>query len=402
MAPSFQTNDGPHPGPSSTSADIRPRVLLDWTRELRARLPKKVFEPVPARLAWLPVHWMLVVFELYLLTRTSSLLPRLGLSLLLGASFAGLAFVAHEALHGALSRRRSVRYLAGTLGFLPFCLSPTLWVAWHNRVHHRNTNVPGVDPDCLATEREYAESRAVRLSTFLQTRSFGLFTLLVGFTIQSLTVLLRSKRLGYVTAHEHKLAWAQTFSAVVFWGGVGTWTGFHLFFWAYVLPLMIGNAIVMAHIVTNHGQMPLDEGAGPVATSLSVTVPRWFSFYTLDFGFHVEHHLLPTVSHRYGPLIREVLLDVAKESYLSMPLTKALAAFFRNLRIYADAHTLVDPLGGERAKTLGQILQTAKTSPPPQSALAPPNKKSERPSREPPSREPPSRLPLSRRPSPAH
>jgi fatty acid desaturase len=388
MAPSFTSNDGPPSGRSSVAPSTKVARHPNWLRELRTRLPREVFEPVPIRLLWLPVHGLLIALELFLLTRSSAWPLRLALSLMLGVSFAGLAFVAHETLHGALCRQRTVRYLVGSLGFLPFCLSPQLWLAWHNRVHHQNTNVVGKDPDCLATLAEYESDSGVRLSTTLQTRTFGLFTLLIGFTIQSATVLIRSKRLGYLTPQGHRRALAETLLGALFWMAVMTWIGWGLVLFAYVIPLLIGNAIVMAHIVTNHGQMPLDEGKGPLATSLSVTVPRWFSLYTLDFGYHTEHHLLPTVSHRYGPRIREVLREVAPNEYHSMPLTDALRAYFRNLRVYADAHTLLDPQTGERAAALGTPSTPSPSGYPPPSAKSN-ERRSQRPK-------------LSTRPSPAH
>lgn len=62
------------------------------------------------------------------------------LSLVIGTSFAGLTFLGHETLHGAVLRGRALPRLVGFIGFLPFVISPRLWVAWHNRVHHGNTN----------------------------------------------------------------------------------------------------------------------------------------------------------------------------------------------------------------------------------------------------------------------
>jgi fatty acid desaturase len=364
----------------------------NWSVELRQRLPAYVFEPVPIRLLWLPTHWFLIACELFALTLHPSLPWRMLLSLLLGLSFAGLAFVAHEALHGALTRNTKLRHWVGGLGFLPFCLSPQLWMAWHNRVHHAHTNEAGRDPDCLATLAEFRQSRGVRLSTWLQTHSFGIFTLLVGFTVQSATVLIRARKLGYLSRRFAKRAWAETILAVTFWSLLFAYVGPGLFVWAYLIPLMIGNSIVMAHIVTNHGQMPLDTGEGPLATSLSVTVPRPVSFYTLDFGYHVEHHILPTVSHRYGRLIRDILVQEVPSEYHSLPLSAALAKYFRQLRIYADPHTLLDPETGRTSPTLEATEPTTEPHSAQPSGIRPPE----------PRKAPASRPPISTIPSPAH
>jgi len=73
----------------------------------------------------------------------------------------------------------------------------------------------------------------------------------------------------------------------------------------WLLPLGIGSAVVMGYIVTNHGLSSMTDVNDPMVNSLSVTVPRWFSVYSLQFGLHVEHHLFPTVSGRHAPRIRK-------------------------------------------------------------------------------------------------
>jgi len=88
-------------------------------------------------------------------------------SLLVGASFAGLTFVAHETLHGAVVRHRAIRRVIGWIGFLPFVVSPRLWEAWHNGVHHGHANLPGKDPDTYPTLAEYEGSAKVRAGTEL-------------------------------------------------------------------------------------------------------------------------------------------------------------------------------------------------------------------------------------------
>ena len=44
-------------------------------------------------------------------------------------------------------KNRLVEQLVGYCGLGIFCLSPTLWVAWHNQDHHGNTGNPEADPD---------------------------------------------------------------------------------------------------------------------------------------------------------------------------------------------------------------------------------------------------------------
>ena len=90
---------------------------------------------------------------------------RLLLSLVMGCSFAGLTFLGHEVLHGAIVRGKKLRRVIGWFGFLPFVVSPRLWEAWHNRVHLHHTNQPGQDPDAYPTLEEYRQCFVVRAVT---------------------------------------------------------------------------------------------------------------------------------------------------------------------------------------------------------------------------------------------
>lgn len=331
--------------------------MVDETSEklesrLRRSLPPEVFLPAKSRLLWVPVHYAVIAAGVLAVTATDWLSVKLAVSLVLGLSFAGLAFVAHEALHGALTKDRTLRRLVGVLGFFPFCLSPRLWLAWHNRVHHGGANLDGRDPDALATMEDYQASAQVRFSTNLQARTRGLFTLFLGFTVQSLQVLGSAQRYRILDAKGRRRAWLDFGWMAAIWIALGFVFGFGNWVFFYVLPLFVGNAIVMMHIVTNHGLSPLANENDPLLTSLSVTVPRVFGFYTLDFGFHTEHHLLPGVSLRHGRAIRSKILELAPRRYQSMPLHTALLRFFEQLRVYRDRTTLFDPWTGRTRAAL--------------------------------------------------
>ena len=93
-----------------------------------------------------------------------------------------------------------------------------------------------------------------------------------------------------------------------------------------MLPLVIGNLIVISYILTNHSLSPLTEINDPLVNSLSVTLPRVFEKLHLNFGLHVEHHLFPSMSSHYAPLVRDELVRRWPERYQSLPLFTALGA----------------------------------------------------------------------------
>lgn len=278
------------------------------------------------------------------------------LTLPIAASFAGLTFVAHEALHGAIVRDKRLRSLIGFVGFLPFALSPRLWVAWHNRVHHGNTNRPDVDPDAYPTLTAYRGSRTVRLITDYAApglrRARGVLALLFGFSVQSTHMLLRARQQRWLKPREHLLALLETGLGLALWLALALALGAGDFLLAYGIPLIGANAIIMALILTNHSLSPHTHVNDPLANSLSVTGPRFIEWLTLHFGFHVEHHLFPAMSGRHAPKVRNALRQLFPDSYQSMPYWKAQRQLHRSPRVYADASTLVDPRTGHTWQAL--------------------------------------------------
>ncbi|MCU1283315.1 MAG: fatty acid desaturase, partial [bacterium] len=268
------------------------RTLSSYAREVRPSLPANAFDPVPSRLAWLALHVGIIaagIVALYF--RWGGMWAAPLYALAIGHSFAGAAFVGHETLHGAVIRQRGVRQLIGWLCFMPFTLSPRLWVAWHNKTHHAHTMDEANDPDCfpsLATYRTSRVARAADYFAFAHGRRLGWLTLLLGFTGQSAQMLLRwSKNSDALTPRERRLAIFETLAGWAVWAAVLWLLGPLRFVFAFVVPLLIGNVIVISYILTNHSLSPMTEINDPLVNSLTVTLPRVFEKLHLNFGLHV-------------------------------------------------------------------------------------------------------------------
>ncbi|HEY2747852.1 MAG TPA: fatty acid desaturase [Polyangia bacterium] len=312
---------------------------------------------MPSRLAWLALHVAIIAGGITALAfHVGGWWAAPLWSLLIGHSFAGAAFVGHETMHGAVVRSRGLRQLVGWLSFVPFTLSPRLWVAWHNKTHHAHTMDEINDPDCYPSLPTYRRSAAARFAdrvAFGHRRPLGFLTLAVGFTGQSSQMLLRwSRTTDVLDARERRLAWLETALGWAVWLAVGVLVGPLTFLFAFVLPLVVGNAVVIGYILTNHSLSPKTAVNDPLVNSLSVTLPRVFEKLHLNFGLHVEHHLFPSMSSHYAPLVRDELVRRWPERYQSLPLFTALARLARTPRIYGDAVTLHDPLHGFEASTI--------------------------------------------------
>ena len=281
-----------------------------YAREVRALLPSAVFEPAPTRLLWLPVHLSVIVgFGLYVALANPPWYLAAGCALVAGHSWACLGFLAHEVLHHAVVRSRRVERIVGCVALSIFCLSPTLWVAWHNQAHHGNTGDPDADPDGLGTWRSWQQQRRrarhggglAGLGTQAQR----------GLPVRHVLAALRSRAAGAQPPRE-LLRPHLAPGCVRRVGGharlldrllllVGPWA----FLFIGVLPALIANGVTMSYIATNHFLNSLTAVNDPLVNSLSVRAPRWLERLHLQFGYHVEHHIFPTVSGRHAASVRD-------------------------------------------------------------------------------------------------
>jgi fatty acid desaturase len=332
------------------------KVISIYARTVRDAVPAFVFARAPARALWLVPYAAIAAAGTVAIAHGWGGLPvAILLSLLIGHSFAGAAFVAHETLHGSVVRNNRLRWLIGWLAFLPFTLSPTLWNAWHNERHHRHTAHDGRDPDAYPTLAEYRESRVKRIMHRLAPRQghwLGVLSLLFGFSGQATAVLFRSREFLGLSARQRLRCWLETLAGVLLWAAIGCLIGPRAFVFAFGLPLLVGNTIVVAYILTNHSLSPLTKINDPLLNSVSVTLPRAIERLHLNFGFHVEHHLFPRMSPRHAPAVRKILRARWPERYQSMPLLQAIRRLFSTSRVYKDSTTLIDPPSGREYPTL--------------------------------------------------
>jgi fatty acid desaturase len=337
-----------------------------YVRALRPSLDPTMFAPARSRIARIPLHLAIITM--------STLAIALGwvpwpvaalLSLVIGLSFAGLAFIAHEALHGGIVRGKRAKHIVGWIGWLPFVLSPRLWVAWHDQIHHANVNQVGEDPDLYPMLDEYNANRRIRF--FINWFSLGgrrwrgALSLIMGFTVQSAHQLIVAHKRGFLSRKQHWFALGETALGIAVWATIAALIGFVPFVFAFVVPIVVANVIIMSFILTNHCLSPLTSINDPLASGLSVRNPRWIEWITMGFGYHVEHHLFPAMSSRHAPAVRTLLVARWPERYKSMVHWRAVRELHRTARVYKDAMTLIDPRTGYEYPTLSPGRATEPT-----------------------------------------
>jgi fatty acid desaturase len=333
------------------------RSMNEYAREIRPHLPPAIFQRAPVRLLWLPLHSAVIIALAILVVHAAPpWYVALMCGLIIGHSWGCLGFLAHETLHHAVTKSRRVERMVGYLAFLPYWLSPTLWVAWHNQTHHAYTGHLFADPDHFGTLQAWQKNAYLRRLEALAPGSGKVRSaafLFIALTMQGLLVLLlQSERKGFYRRVSRRAVYGETVSMVGFWLAtlwlVGPWN----FLFVAIVPALSANALLMSYISTNHYLNPLTSTNDPLANSLSVTNPRLMEALHLQFGYHVEHHIFPTMSAKHSRAVREVLIDLYGERYLSVSHHRALLLLYARPKLHLQHDSLINPRTNEVFRAL--------------------------------------------------
>ncbi|WP_377890995.1 fatty acid desaturase family protein [Alkalihalobacillus sp. R86527] len=329
-----------------------------YAARVKKHLPKDAFKPVPSRLFG-GLIYLLITIASFLIVGLFNLHPLINLvfSVVIGSSFAGLGFLGHEILHGTVVRKPWLRDTLGAIAFFPLSTGPKLWRKWHNMTHHVHTQHDENDPDAWPTLEKISKMKVFqwiyKLPFFIRA-FFSFASLTLQFTAHSMKmffVYIKDFKSGKQTE-----VWLQVVLPWVTWIGLLFIMGFEKWIFAFFIPLLIANFIVMAYISTNHRLNPLTPVNDPLANSLTVTVPKWVDTIHFNFSYHTEHHLFPGMSPKYYPIVKKHIKDMWPDRYHEMPMTRAMIALWKTPRVYFQHNELVDPNNGNAFGSLGNKL----------------------------------------------
>lgn len=335
-----------------------------YTRVISDNLPSEAFKPVPRRLWWgvLFLTWAAVPIGLVWVLDLP-IAVNFSLSLLIGMGFAGLGFLGHEILHGSVVRTAWLRDLLGAIAFGQFMLGPKLWRKWHNMEHHAHTQDEHTDPDAMGTMEQFYRRPGLRFLYRLPPWIRSTITFLSFSFFFSTHSLLMLKRYHPVfRPGERRIVLAQLAVPALVWAGLLMAMGPAKWAFAYLIPLMIANFVVICYISTNHQLNPLTAVNDPLANSLSVSVPTWVDVIHLNFSHHTEHHLFPGVNPKWAPLIKAQLKRHFPGQYHEMPFLQALLTLWSTPRLYSHRTELVDPHRGLAYGSLGHGLEPGRSA----------------------------------------
>ena len=334
-------------------------ALHEYARELRRDLPVEAYRPVKSRLVWLPVHLSIIgAATTAILIGDFGVGSKVLMSLAIGHSYACLAFLAHEILHGTVVRRRSMQTLLGGLCLLPHCLPPNVWRTWHNRFHHGYTGVKGRDPDGFGDPVMYRRSWLLHtIITFLPGSGYirSAFYFLFYFSFHVLFVLfLHSRKYKYWNKRKRRKQIRVFTMEVLFWLTIAAIVGPVGFVFIHLIPLMVANTIQMTYVTTNHWLCDeTHDHDDPLRNSLSVRLPRFIDWLHLNASFHTEHHLGPTINPRHAPLVHELMMARYGDRCRRLSLLQIMIMTYKTPRVHLSDKELVNLDTGKVYSTLG-------------------------------------------------
>lgn len=319
---------------------------------LRKKVDPKIFKPVPSHLIYLAAHIAVVAGTFYALVFMQVLWPfKIILSVLMGFSFGLMGFIGHEIMHGSVTRNKTLQAIFSHISLTPYLGSPTFWKFWHNKLHHGNTQALIQDPDAFPTLRIYKYSKFMKFmypytpgSGTLRSYAYFLFWFCFNFIVAQVYFRYRNKIYEGVNHKRVNIEFASQVAVyLAFMGSAVYFGGLQNLFWVWLLPFMVQNYTIMSYVSTNHNLSPLTSVNDPLSNSVTVTNFKPLEYLHVNFGYHVEHHLFPTVCSKHAKVLHKAIKEEWPDKFQVTTKWRAMVDLYKTPRIYKNSTTLINP-----------------------------------------------------------
>jgi linoleoyl-CoA desaturase len=269
----------------------------------------------------------------------TSVLPFLGLWMLMGVGAAGIGFsVMHDANHGAYSQNETINKILGNVVNM-LGVNSSIWKYQHNVLHHSYTNIHGADEDIDIPF-------FLRFSPHQKQRKFHRYQHIYAWFLYGFMILTKVFITDFTQIfHYRKIRLVK--SPRDLWGLILKVSGWKLiyFFTTIVLPililpvspwLVISGVLLMHYVLgltmaivfqTAHVMpdvhFPLPNESGTVENNWAVhqmltttnfaPKNRLLSWYLGGLNFQVENHLFPTICHVHYRNLSKIVSETAAE-----------------------------------------------------------------------------------------
>lgn len=205
----------------------------------------------------------------------------IGISLVIANMIRGLGSIAHDAIHGSVSKNKTISYLVGLLCWSPSGMSVTIYQNYHLH-HHRITNTyPDVDNFVVT---DYTRNPLAAKALLLVVYTFGYPTY---FMFQMFRYIKRLTPARKLRMNLELAGW---------WGGVAIFGWFmplQVTIFAFLLPFVFGAVLASVTSMIEHYEMPDgDDAYGSRTYCVKNPIMAWV---WNNVPYHVEHHKFPGI-----------------------------------------------------------------------------------------------------------
>lgn len=337
--------------------DAPTRDIAFYRKKIIPLLPESFHERQPVRALYAVLF---ILGNIALVTYAVSFVDSWALKLLIGFVIgqfnASMAFISHEMLHGSVLKSRKMQDFVSFFTFSPFLMSPTFWRFWHNKLHHGNTQDVLHDPDCFPNMFIFKRSKVMQtMYKFTPgSRYFrSYFYFLFWFSFQTVfnQAYMRFRNNMWKQLDQKRVTVEFSLQVLMLLGYLALIGPANWFFLA-VIPLFAQNYTLMSYISTNHNLSPLTKENDSLENSLTVTSHPLLEKFHFNFGYHIEHHIFPTMSGAFTKEVHLKLKENFPDTYKCMPKHVALKKLYATSRVYKNAKTLVHPYTLQTFETL--------------------------------------------------
>lgn len=311
--------------------------------ELLKDIPKHYFNPnSKGRVAILCWILLITLSQLAIIYQ-----PNFGLvaSIITGLSMGPLFFKAHDLSHRSVACNERSRYCLQLIAWCPNFFPATLWQSLH-MWHHKHTNtMKDSDRNFVLSDKKSLAKR-IYAFIFLPVNGSGakpnplMLLAFVAYSSKYISAAIFNTCLSTCTAipdFKTKQRISVLFEVILslsFYVGLALWSLsagnslFHALVFHVAIPLMISSTISMLIIFTQHFCNPILDKGDILESTTSIRLPRIMHYLTSNIGFHVEHHLFPTMNPQHYPEVSKLIEKKWPDSYKSVSFIEAWAAIF--------------------------------------------------------------------------
>lgn len=313
---------------------------------------------------WIMTFKILLYFGLdvlfyVLMINSSSSFEFYSFYLLMGLSVLLTAFnISHDAAHGVAVKSKYWNKVLFSISFNLQGNNAYVWGKNHNESHHLYTNIEGSDIDVLnnpvlrmtSTQplkpiHKYQHLYAPLLSLLYSINWFFIREVLMLFRKSSRTIEINMPFIEVVKLLLFKLLYIGYMIVLPFYVlPFGIYSVLLAFILNHFMVSIIFTSVLGVSHLSDYVKHPMPDKHGnllmswpslQMCTSVDYNANSTFLNWTLGgFNAHAMHHILPNISHVHYLNILPIFEETAKKhgiSYMNMPYSKALSAYYRFL-----------------------------------------------------------------------